>query len=243
MDGCLFGYLTWSLFAANVPQAEITAYVAEVERTIAPLTPHLIYLRTEDVASAMRRICNRRGGETEQRFIGRAANSPYGTQRGLAGFAGLVTYWTDFRTLVDALFSRSDAAKLLIDVTEGDWHACERDVLDFLDLPPVTEQPVPADMLHRCCGQYTATQDGEPQVCTVVLRDGQLYLDGLSTVWPNSRLIPLSPTTFAVESFPYMVSFEGEPAEAASTLRLSGPPSFSGPINARFNRVAPESGG
>jgi thymidylate kinase len=63
LDGALFGHMTWTLFPADVPESEITEYVANVERLIRPLDPSLIYLRPTDMGAAMDRIAARRGGE------------------------------------------------------------------------------------------------------------------------------------------------------------------------------------
>jgi hypothetical protein len=81
----MFGYLTWSLFPAWASKSEIAAYAAEVDRIISPLQPSLIYFYQEDIPASLKRICDRRGGDTDDRFIRQAADSKYGRQRGLNG--------------------------------------------------------------------------------------------------------------------------------------------------------------
>lgn len=65
VDSCLFGYLTWSLFPNNVPNQEIIDYVLEVERIIRKCNPCLIYFYQNDVSEALKKICDRRSGNTE----------------------------------------------------------------------------------------------------------------------------------------------------------------------------------
>jgi hypothetical protein len=52
MDGMLFGHLTWSLFPADAPPAEIEAYVLEAARHLRAVRPALPYLRQPDVGAA-----------------------------------------------------------------------------------------------------------------------------------------------------------------------------------------------
>lgn len=75
IDSCLFGYLTWSLFPFDVPEAEIRSYVSAVADIIAPAHPALIYFYQDNVAASLARLCARRGGDTEQRLIQRSTQS------------------------------------------------------------------------------------------------------------------------------------------------------------------------
>src|SRR5579863_2088036 len=59
LDGCLFGYLTWSLFPLDIPVAEIQAYLSQVEQIISLLQPCLIYLYQQNLPQALERICPR----------------------------------------------------------------------------------------------------------------------------------------------------------------------------------------
>jgi hypothetical protein len=57
--------------------------------------------------------------------------SPYGVQRSLQGFDGLVQLYQAYRSLCDALFAQLQLPKLAI-CNEGDWEAYYRDILRFL---------------------------------------------------------------------------------------------------------------
>ncbi|MGI8553444.1 MAG: hypothetical protein ACR2PL_22070 [Dehalococcoidia bacterium] len=238
LDGCFFGYLTWSLFAADVSFAETAEYVVEVERIVAPLRPAIIYLRTDNVAGTIRRICDRRGGQTERNFIRRATGSPYGRRLGLIDFPGLVSFWTDFRSLADALFAHSNLAKLNVDNTAGDWMVYERSVLDYLAITPVVPPQHPIAELAQFAGRYSVVQNDTETFCEVRVQDRRLYLDGVPEVWPACHLIPQTTDTFAVESLPFTVTFEADAPGVVTGFNLAGPALLAGPIDSHFRRDA-----
>lgn len=152
-DSCLFGYMTWGLFPANVPLPDIAAHVAEVERIIAPLAPSVIYLYQDDVGAALRNIVRRRG-DVEPSFIRRATECPYGKHHGLEGFDGVVRYWSEFRALADRLFADCPFAKLAIENSAGDWPAYEGAMLAFLDVLHTPDVVSQAEELRRLTGAY-----------------------------------------------------------------------------------------
>ena len=221
LDGCLFGHLTWSLFPAGVPEAEIHAYLAEVEQIIGGCAPCLIDLREEDVAGALRRICARRGGDTAERFIRNATASPYGRRRGLAGFDGLIAFWRDYRAFTDAAFARLGFPKLALALAADGWADAQRQAIDFLGLPPAVEATAPAGSLERFTGRYR-DRDGVKPPCTVSLDGGGLVLDGGVGLWPRSRLIPTGPDLFEIESFPLAAAFAADAGGEVDTMTIAG---------------------
>ena len=61
----------------------------------------------------------------------------------------------------------------------------------------------------------------------MTLRDRRLFVSGLPGVWRETPLIPLSRTgepRFALESYPFELTFAPEDAGALREARLSGPP-------------------
>jgi hypothetical protein len=141
LDGCLYGYLTWSLFPLNVPIEVILGYVRQVEAIIRPLDPCLLYLHQTDVTGAQRTIYDQRGDDTERKFVQRATDNPYAKWVGLRGFDGTVAYWRNYKMLTDQAFAESRLTKLAEENAAGDWLARERRVLGFFDLPFVPARP------------------------------------------------------------------------------------------------------
>lgn len=236
LDSCLFGYLTWTLFPFNVPQADIHAYLAEVERIIGAANPHLIYLHQRDVAAALTRICTRRGGTTEERLIRNATESPYGKQRRFHGFAGMAALWADYRVFTDEAYARIGFAKLAIENSAGDWKEDERQALRFLGLPDVQELFSSIDQLERFTGTYRYWKNGVERSCAVIIQHGELFLDGAPLVWPKNRLIARADMMFDVESLPFIVTFMEDTSGNVERMTLTGPELLSGPVYIVFEK-------
>lgn len=236
LDGCLFGYLTWSLFPLDIPVEEIRAYLSQIKQIILPIRPCLIYLYQQDTAQALEKICERRGDETQSRFIAQATLSAYGQNRGLQGFDGMVTFWKDFRILVEATFSRLDISKLALENSAGDWQAYEQNVLDFLNLPAQEEAHVPLASLERFAGIYHFENSEGQQSCLVQIENDHLIIDGMPQVWRRTRLIPWSRDVFAIASLPFQIIFEEDTNGTITSMRASGPELLFGDVDRLFVR-------
>jgi len=235
LDSCLFGYLTWTLFTYGVPVAAIDAYLMQVEKIIRANNPRLVYLYQNDVAAALRKICDRRGGNTEQRFIRNATESAYGKRHDRQGFDGMVALWRDYRVVTDGAFSRSILPKLAVENSAGDWPEYQRAVLQFLDIPDTQEEAETSSRnLARFVGEYHPHVGGHEASCAVLWEGDDLLLDGLPLVWPRNRLIPLSLNRFVVESLPFTVQFEEDASGAVITMTLTGRELLSGIANSVF---------
>ncbi|SEO55199.1 DNA/RNA helicase domain-containing protein [Paenibacillus sp. OV219] len=230
VDSCLFGYLTWTLFPFEVPVQEIEAYVKAVEQMLKPLNPAIIYFYQIDIGAALKNICTRRGGETEQHFIRASTGSAYGKSRGLDGFEGMVAYWKDYRTLTDTAFQSLACNKISINNSEGNWPQYARMISDFLgfdnsDVGPMVERD-PKPLL----GDYQAELEGIPD-CSIQFESGHLIADGLPQVWTRSILIPRAVNVYDVQSLPFQVRFI---EDEFIRLCLTGPALLDGPVDYRF---------
>ena len=164
VDSCLFGYLTWSLFPFITPKQEITQYVKDVERIIKPLNPHLIYFYQSDIGAALKKICTRRGGDTEKNFVRAATQSPYGKSRGLNGFEGMVAYWQDYRCITDEAYQGLGCPKIAIDNSEENWSLYGHKISEFLRIGHSDEVSMVQQDLQQLVGFYLAETDGAPVV-------------------------------------------------------------------------------
>ena len=228
LDSCLFGYLTWTLFPFDVPSTDIRSYIAEVERIISSHHPCLIYFYQDDLSQALERICDRRGGDTRDRFIRNATQLPYGERRGLQGSEGMVTFWAAYRALIDTVRAALDIPALAIENAAGDWQTYQREVVNFLALPLLGEESTAQVDLEQFAGVYI----GGSASCTVWLDNGGLVVDGLPHVWPRSRLILRSDITFDVESLPLAVTFVDDAFGTTSGMVVSGPELLLGKVDA-----------
>jgi hypothetical protein len=241
LDGCLFGYLTWTLFHYAVPEIEIVAYIDRVATVLRPLQPCLIACSQRDVAGTLARLGARRGQAHLARAIDRVERSPYGRRHSLQGFPGLVTFWSAYQRLIDAAVARCDWPKQAIDTSTGDWTAARRAVLEFLDLAPVPPVPAVTEDLARLCGVYQAQPNAGQPVCRVELVDGTLVIDGLPQTWPRTPLLPRAGGRFALASLPFEVAFITDAGGDVVSLIITGPTLLGGTPAGTYSRVAADS--
>ncbi len=84
--------------------AALREYAREVQNITRGLNPHLVYFHQNDVAGALRRICDLRGKEFEAELFSNMEQFPFLRQRGLMGFEGVSALWREINHLTEALF-------------------------------------------------------------------------------------------------------------------------------------------
>lgn len=146
----------------------------------------------------------------------------------------MLHYWTDYRHFTDTAFSNIGFANLSIENSAGDWLHYQQQVLDFLDLLPLPELTLSLEVLDRFTGTYSFTEDDTKHDCVVRREQNDLFLNGVSYIWPNNRLIPRSRQVFEVDSFPYTVHFEVH--EGIHSMRMTGPEQLFCVVNNVFIR-------
>ena len=241
LDGCLFGYLTWSLFLFAVPADETLAYVAEVGAILADLRPQIVYLRQADVSASWRWLSARRGEDWTEGAIERATASAYGRLHHLTGFAGLTAFWQAYQRLADDAFDRLPAPKLRLPAGPHARSQALPDALSLLGLAPLPETFLPPADLASYAGTYTRRDAPDEGPAVISLHDGDLRLDGVPQFWRQNRLIPLPSGDFAVESFPHTVRFVAREADNPIGLVISGPVLLSGAVAEHWMRLATNS--
>ncbi len=133
-DGLLFHGNMTDVLLMDAEPAILQHYVAQVIEIIDDLNPVVIYFYRADIAQALRTICDERGSAWEAYQVNWKVSSPYGAQRSLQGFDGLVQLYQDYRALCDDIFAQLTQPKLAI-LNEGDWAMYYREILAFLQLP------------------------------------------------------------------------------------------------------------
>ncbi len=132
-DGLLFHGNMTDLMLMNASPNVLRSYVARVIETIADLNPVVIYFSHPDIARALRRICDARGSEWEAYQVNWKVSSPYGAERTLHGFDGLVQLYQSYCALCEGIFAQLTLPKLAIR-NEGDWARYYEEILAFLRL-------------------------------------------------------------------------------------------------------------
>ncbi|HEY9063184.1 MAG TPA: hypothetical protein VIO64_22220 [Pseudobacteroides sp.] len=94
--------------------------------------PSLIYLRQNDVYSTIERVYNSRPKEWGDFIIEYICTSPYGKQKHLKGFDGMVKYFKERQALEDRLFMQYPFRKIIINNSDFDFEKCYKYVSKFL---------------------------------------------------------------------------------------------------------------
>jgi len=132
-DGLLFhGNMTDVLLMNAEPQV-LYQYVMQVIEYLHSLNPVIIYFYHSDIARAIRASCDERGSAWEAYQVNWKVASPYGMQRSLQGFDGLVQLYQNYRAICDDIFAELALPKLAI-CNEGDWARYYWEILEFLQL-------------------------------------------------------------------------------------------------------------
>ncbi len=151
-DGLLFhGNMTDLLLMDAEPQV-LHRYVTAVVESIGGLNPTLIYLRSPDVARAVRAVCEERGSEWEAMQVAWKVGSPYGVRRGLQGFEGLSALYRRYVAICDDLYAQLVLPKVAV-VRGGDWTRGYGDILAFLELRPSSEASEVPARRRQICGK------------------------------------------------------------------------------------------
>jgi thymidylate kinase len=238
IDGCLLGYLTWSLFPNNVAEAEIVTYLKAVEVIIKKLNPCLIYFYQDDLDAALRKIINRRGNESEKFMIERVSESLYGKTHDLIGFDGVVTYWKQYRKVMDHLYDQLQISKLKIENLLDDWPTYYDQIKKFIGIVPTSELDESTPDLHLNVGNYSYTDKiYHEHICTVQWESGKLFVDGLPQVWTNTELLPNLGGIFDVASLPFKIRFLLNPVDSKMQLHLFGPALLDGNVKCIATKI------
>ena len=131
-DGLLFHGNMTDLMLMNASPEVLRAYVAQVIEIISDLNPVVIYFTHPDITRTLRKICDTRGGDWEEYQINWKVLSPYGMERSLHGFDGLVQLYQSYCALCEDIFAQLELPKLAIR-NEGDWAWYYREILSFLE--------------------------------------------------------------------------------------------------------------
>jgi cell fate (sporulation/competence/biofilm development) regulator YmcA (YheA/YmcA/DUF963 family) len=203
-------------FDNDVEKKEIKDYAHEIQEIIKDLDPVLIYFYQVDVAKAMRKVFDQRGERWKDWFIEEVTSTQYGKHRGLKRFEGMVAYQSAYQALTDELFSECEMKKLAIENSPGDWASYRRQILDFLSIPFIEDDPIPEGYLERFIGTYRDEKDAY----AVKLENGSLLIYGFW--WPKSRLIPKEGNAFYIEALCLELYFEEDTNGVIGRIKIGG---------------------
>lgn len=237
IDSCIFGYLAWSLFPNGADRDQILEYIKSVEETLESCNPVVVYFYQHDIESSLKRIIQRRGNETEQQFISNATECKYGKMNRMHGFAGLVSYWEEYRRITDEAYSCLGFPKITIENSRGEWIRYYKQITDFLGVSPLRKFVISDQRLVALTGRYQECSGDNPIVLDITVHDGRLFVSGHPSIWASTALLPINDLKFHVSSLPFTMQFVVEREGLVSGVELDGPDQLSGSVKSMFRRL------
>lgn len=90
---------------------------------------------------------------------------------------------------------------------------------------------------EQLVGTYQASQEGFSD-CLIRIDSGALFVDSLPQVWTRTKLLPVSPNVFQIQSLPIKITFiEDEPI----TMHVTGPNLLDGAVDYQFTKKVEQS--
>lgn len=221
LEGTLLHILI-GLLSEDLDRTRIHACFQAVGDVIRPLDPVLIHLYQADVASALHTIYAERGTEWAQYMLDSHNQSRYATARRTSGFDSLVSFYREYTELLNLFYQELGFRTLMIENSGRDWLAYQAQILEFLLLPPIVDEPIHPDYLAQFEGRYrdlSGTHPRNPE-CTIQLETDRLVIYHFRH--PRSHLIPKAPREFYVETLGYELSFEVNGQGRASKMKVGG---------------------
>lgn len=231
-DGCLLGYMTWTLFWGDAPRALIAGYVRSAAEVLEPLRPIVFHLRPADVRASWEDLRHRRGDEWLSAAITQVTErSRWGRRMGFAGFDGLIAYWERFAELARWLLDGLPLQLHEVAVDPSNREGAEALVLRLMGLSqhPRPEPPP----LRALIGTY---HDSQGRSVDVRIGERGIVADGLSGAWPVVDLLPAEPDSFDVRGMPWKLVFELEQGVSATACRVEGPALLDAPPPGPYRR-------
>ena len=191
--------------------------IQDVARAIAPLRPVSLYLVPDDVGQALRAICaQRRHDQFEAPLIELMSKTRAFKAHGLAGFDGVVQFLQHCREIIDRAFSALPCPKLAIGYSAQAWSAYEKQITDFLALPPMPPMSGQVEQPARFVGRYKDPASDADIV--VAADDNGLYLDDER----GTRLMHHDGEVFHVNAIWLEISFREERDGAFQSVGMRG---------------------
>lgn len=213
IEAACFNNLFETLYAHCLDQAAIIDFGMKIQEVIRPLKPALVYLVHPDITLALEENFRNRGAGFQDFVIKLTTSTPIASQKGWAGYDGMLQFWRGFVELTDMLFQVYDIDKAAIDVSAGAWEVCQLEVTGFLGLSLMDDPRIDPQAADKFVGEYQF-EDGK--YCRVRYEGGYLVTDAFMNV--ETKLILNKDAEFLVAKwhFELLFEFDGDSGEAVS---------------------------
>jgi len=101
--------------------AGIEDYHRRFEEIVAPLNPHMVYLRTRNAVRHSQYVAELRGSDWSGKVSGYLEGTPYSVAGGLTGLDGMHGFWADYAKRCGELAAHAKMPVKVIEFVPGDW--------------------------------------------------------------------------------------------------------------------------
>jgi thymidylate kinase len=216
LESTIFQTTVGGLLLMDSREEEIIGFVSRDSEIIQELNPALIYFYQNDIAKALKSIRDRRGEPFETFLVSQIGRTPYGKERKVENFEGVVAFYQDLREITDRIFSASAFHKIAIESSRGRWEHYHERITKFLSVGRIDYAAEPPNDFGDFVGRYREVKSSDE---FVIATDGKfLYLDDPS----KTRLIHKGNTTFWVQGMCIEFSFKKNQRGAVTSIRCNG---------------------
>lgn len=132
MESRLWQNTSLFMFMAEFPTEEILELQDQVNATLAPLAPILIYLHQPDVAQALGRLYDFREDEWMEWALNMTSTYAWFQNRGKRGFSGWLHFFSEWLEFAEDLYRLWPHRKVKIHNPHDDWAAAYSRIHAFL---------------------------------------------------------------------------------------------------------------
>ena len=228
VDSALLQNHIRSLLIFDVDREAVFEVARAIEDIVADLFPKWVYLAPTNLSTHFDNITAIRGQRMMDLWIEAHDQYPFAKNARLSGEAGFIAFWRQFDTIATSVFHNLRQSKLQLKVDAGSRGETLSSVRVFLGLSAETK-PMSPSVLESFAGFYAATRDADHRTMEIVAADGCLFAltesptinvaGGPLGCFHQIRLVPVTPTLYCVEGWPYEVRFE-KTSDGATLLRL-----------------------
>jgi len=228
IDGYFFASMSNLLFKSDQDETKIVELFQKVEEIIKPLNPLLVYYSAENVREHTIKTWDDRAAWAKESTIAMAEQMPFVIRSGLKGEDALVYYIEQIINLDSRISALTKVNKLNICITNRDYPAYRKQVLESIGIKYITDEFYVADKT-KFCGFY----DNDEENLTVKILDDELVCD-----WQlkNMVLLPIEQNVYNLRSFPINLKFIEDVDGKVTNIETFGSP-FYNRVGCKFERV------
>ncbi|MBB6732383.1 GNAT family N-acetyltransferase [Cohnella zeiphila] len=177
MESSLFQFPILSMLNRDVDRQAIRTFVREILELLERHDAQLVFLYSDDSASAIREMIQSRGGDAflKQKYK-QNEDENYYRNRGQTGAKLHLIFLEEYAALARELAERASLPTMAVERSARDWPSYQRRLLERFGLNLIPDPPVEEAKLQRYAGKYRNEEMNLD--IAVECREGKLFIFG-----------------------------------------------------------------